>query len=51
MFDHRHAADRQVAGQRRGGGFAALGQQVEHPPPGGVGQRGEDLHQAVTRSA
>jgi hypothetical protein len=32
VLDDRHAADRQLAGQRRGGPLAALGEQVEHAP-------------------
>ena len=56
VLDHRHAADRQLAGQRRRGGFAALGEQAEHAPAGGVRQRGEHplrrrAHHTATRSA
>ena len=57
VLDHRHAADRQFAGQRRGGGLAALGEQGEHAPAGGIRQRREDLvagcahRQTATRSA
>ena len=56
VLDHRHAADRQLAGQRRRGALAALGEQAEHAPAGRVRQRGEHplrrrAHQTATFSA
>jgi len=42
VLEHRDAADRQLAGQRRRGSLAALREQREHAPARRVRQRAED---------
>jgi hypothetical protein len=43
MLHHGDAADRELAGQRRRRALAALGEQGEDAPAGGVRQRAEHL--------
>jgi len=43
VLDDGGAADRQLAGERRRGAVAPLGEQRQHAPARGVRQRGEDL--------
>src|SRR5262249_55400156 len=56
VLDDRHAANRELTGQRRRGALAPLGEQAEHAPAGRVRQGGEHAfrrraHQAATFSA